>query len=206
MKKPLLLACALLCSISIAACSPTGSNGDEPPATPDQIGVFWSPDVNEAIERYLETQMMHTGFRGKVFVAFEVLDSTSQTLAGPNGEPIEVLADDIWVYAQEYVLNEQTGQLSAGTGQSGPLRVIIRKNGESYGVINHVLPRDGAFFVSDIRALMTPLAASIVLQGDDGTQMERMERLKAQVELRAAEYYGLPVSTVQMAAPANTEF
>ena len=94
----------------------------------------------ESIEDYLVTNVGISAFGGKVFCADKPLDGVQ----GVEGKKY------LWALCQEYYLEQ--GSLKLGSGVSLPVALRIREQDGHYEVIDHLVPRDGAYYGPDVRA------------------------------------------------------
>jgi hypothetical protein len=147
---------------------------DAPASIPGEI-----PRV-ENVEDYLAANIGTSAFGGNVFCAYEPLNA-------PQGAEGKVY---LWVLCQEYVLEQMA--LVDGSGVSLPVVLLIQeKNGHSEAV-GHLVPRDGAHYGPDVRAMFPPSAWSQIMpQGEDGINYynRRADRLGKETETKARSYY-----------------
>lgn len=204
MSKRLLIALAFAVFIPlIAFAAPTE---EIPTTSPDQIGVYWSEDLNDAMTRYLERHAGFTSRGGKTFWAFEILDQVPADFEGPTGETEQATRFDLWVVFEEYVMHaaETPPQLEQGSGMSGPLSITVRDEDGRFAAIDHWQPRDGASFDDDIRAHMTPKAADAALGGEFDVHNNRVIRLREAILEQVHAYFELDESSsAASSAPAQ---
>jgi hypothetical protein len=96
----------------------------------------------KSIQDYLSANLGDTGFGGKAYCAYDVIDTEAAE------ETKEIY---LWVVCQEYYSENQT--LKQGTGSSFPLALTVRSENSENGAfqgISHRKPRDGALYAEDM--------------------------------------------------------
>lgn len=131
-------------------------------------------ELKDVTKNYLVEKFGETGFGGKAFCAYKVLE-------------IEQKGEDIneYVYAvcQEYY--DKDGELRKGTGSGLPVALILRKEGEAYKVVTHKVPGDGNRYSRDVEQIFPKRThEEIFSAGSDYTSW------KGEVEAEARKYYG----------------
>lgn len=139
----------------------------------DQQQRQLATELKDVTKNYLVQQFGETGFGGKSFCAFKLLD-------------IEQKGDDVneYVYTvcQEYYLKND--ELKQGTGSGLPVALQLRKEGASYKVISHKAPGDGARYSRDIEEFFPKKThAEIFAAGSD------YKSWKEEVENEARNYF-----------------
>ncbi len=109
-----------------------------------ELGRFSSLPI---IKDYLNQKVASKGFGGKAYCAYEVLDTEKSGLD-------ESLY--LWVVCQEY--HRQGQKLEEGTGGSFPVALKIRQENEKVEVLSHQTPRDGSYYVPDLKAMFSKKA------------------------------------------------
>lgn len=128
----------------------------------------------ESINNYLETNLASTGFNGKAYCAYQVLDGQL------NNSPQKIY---LWVLCQEYYQEE--GILKQGTGSSFPIALEIMANNDQLEVINHHQPRDGSLYSKDIAVIFPTNVQKIITSQQT---IYYVEKLSAQVKSKANQY------------------
>jgi hypothetical protein len=96
---------------------------------------------DDSITSYLVEQVGITGFGGKVFCAFEYLDSEKD----PAGNIY------VWALCQEYYL--EGGAITAGSGISLPVALETQDENGQFQIIAHRVPGDGSYYGPDVREI-----------------------------------------------------
>lgn len=108
--------------------------------------VSISHNDKKAIENYLNKELSKPSFGGKNFSAFEVLGK-------------DKVSGDIYIWAiiQEYY--KENNNIEQGTGILVPLVLEVTQKEGSLKIINHKYPRDGSYYVDDIKNIF-PISIS----------------------------------------------
>ena len=136
----------------------------------------------ENIGDYLVTNVGVSTFGGEVFCAYETLNG----MKGADGKIY------VWALCQEYYLEQES--LILGSGVSSPVALRIQEKNGHYEVIDHLVPRDGIYYGSDVQATFPENTWSQILpQGYDGINQYnyRANELEKDIEMQARSYYGV---------------
>lgn len=126
------LGLVLLSGLSLFACVNAArlTNGQTLDAEQQKLAT----ELQKVTKDYLVEKIGVTGFGGKVFCAYKVLE-------------IDGAGDDVkeYVYTlcQEYY--QSGGELKKGTGLKLPVVLHVRKQGGVYKVLSHEAPRDAGY-------------------------------------------------------------
>ncbi|MFC2030489.1 hypothetical protein ACFLWA_07170 [Chloroflexota bacterium] len=134
------------------------------------------------IEDYLVTNVGISAFGGEVFCAYKPLD----VVQGVEGKMY------LWVLCQEYYLEQES--LIPGSGVSLPVAVRIQEKDGHYEIVEHLVPRDGAYYGPDVRATFPESTWSQIMpRGEDGISQYnyRANTLEEETEEKARSYYGI---------------
>lgn len=113
--------------------------GKPPSQGLDSRQLRLAADLKDETKKYLVETFGTTGFGGKSFCAFKVLDIEQQN---------EDVNEYVYTVCQEYYLTN--GNLTKGTGSGLPVALLLKKDGANYKVISHQVPGDGAQFSRDV--------------------------------------------------------
>jgi len=102
---------------------------------------------------YLVEKMGLTGFGGKPFCAFKVLDVEAK----------DVNVDEyLYALCQEYY--PSGGELKKGTGAAMPVALHFRKENGNYLVVSYQTPRDGSSYAADVKQFFPEKTQYEILQ------------------------------------------
>ncbi|MGI5826080.1 MAG: hypothetical protein ACOX50_01555 [Patescibacteria group bacterium] len=196
----ILFVLTLTASTSVAFARPLEDEGDPYKAQKDGSYV---------IKNYLESKVGIASFGGRVFAAYEVLDSYQE-----KGQQ-ETINYDVWAVIGEYYVKTTElecpdevsrkyqrnckeiilpkPELTLGTAQSGPVKLIVQKteneNGPVYTVVSHKEPRDGGYYTKDIKAMFSSKAYSLSFTATNKNHSATVRRLSDHIKLEAERYF-----------------
>lgn len=136
----------------------------------------------ENIEAYLVKNIGLSASGGKIFCAYAPLDAI-------QGSENKIF---LWVLCQEYYL-EQEG-LVLGSGISLPVALRIQVKNNHFEIVDHILPRDGAYYGPDVRDTFPQSTWSQILpQREDEIYQsnDRVDELETEIDMKARSYYGI---------------
>jgi hypothetical protein len=128
----------------------------------------------ESIKDYLNTNVAITGFGGKPYCAYEVLD------AQQDGKNINIY---LWTVCQEYYSDKQ--KLRQGTGAVLPVALVMQRNGNNLSVLDHRVPRDGALYAEDMPIIFSKKFRAKDQAETTADKNNRVNRLQGKIEREA---------------------
>ncbi len=126
------------------------------------------------IKDYLNANLGSTGFGGKSYCAYEVLD------AQLDGSTEKIY---LWVLCQEYYRANQMVQ--QGTGSSFPLALTLQRNKDQFHIISHRKPRDGALYAEDILVIFPEKVRAKIQSEPIGSRNNRVQKLQNELNNEA---------------------
>ncbi|HEV7472515.1 MAG TPA: hypothetical protein VGN90_00605 [Pyrinomonadaceae bacterium] len=130
--------------------------------------------MKDVTKKYLVEKLGGTGFGGKAFCAYKVLD-IEQTGADVN--------EYVYAVCQEYY--DKNGVLTKGTGSGLPVALLLHKQADGYQVVSHRVPGDGSRYSRDVEQIFPKRThAEIFAAGSDYTSW------KEEVESEARKFFG----------------
>jgi len=147
-----------------------------PSAPPEQTNVDEN-QLNQAIEKYLEEELVSPSFGGKVFCAHHLYgweyNKTTATYYA-----------FVWAYCQEFYPKD--GTLAQGTGVSEPVRMAVEKANGEFLIVSRDEPADGSNYSASIKQMFPPQYADLAIKGEP-----KPDPLIDQAEAKAKKYFGL---------------
>ena len=128
----------------------------------------------QKIKDYLNKNIASTGFGGKPYCAYEVLD------AEHKDENFNVYS---LVVCQEYYSDQQ--ELKQGTGSALPVALVIQKEGINFHIVSHRIPRDGALYAEDMPLIFSQKFRAKIQSETIDEQNERVKSLQNEIEKEA---------------------
>jgi hypothetical protein len=176
------LACLMILFL-LAACDSfqftnTNTAASEPSPTIMPTPLFGLP--TETILGYLARKVGLSSFGGKVFCAYEILDS-DQSASNP--------AIYLWALCEEYYMVGET--INKGTGISVPVALYLNKAGDVVEISSHRLPGNGNRYGRDIQAIFPANTWDSIFGKDGKTYNHRAQTLESEVKENAVNYYGI---------------
>ncbi len=145
-----------------------------------QKNRVFSYTSHDFVIHYLEqSSLVKPNFGGKVFVAYEDLGNTTKGL---------FTEQYVWAHIQEYYV--ENGVLKEGTGASLPLLLTVKKNGNTYVIINYEAPGDGAAYSQDIKRIFPESTQELIL-GQDSNHTLRVQELVVSNRVAAQAHFEL---------------
>jgi hypothetical protein len=123
---------------------------------------------------YLIDQLGETGFGGKSFCAYKVLDLEQKD---------DALNEYVYVGCQEYYLKD--GLRKKGTGSALPVALVLRKEGSTFKVLSHKIPGDGGQYSRDVERIFPKKTHEEIFAASSN-----YTSWKNEVESDAKEYFG----------------
>lgn len=165
----------IIVMILIAGCQSEKPGGSLLKAT-------WTISQSGYIEEYLIANIGISAFGGQVFCSYQPLDATQ----GVQGEIY------LWVLCQEFYVENEL--LMTGTGISLPVVLRVQEKNDCFTIIEHFVPRDGAYYGQDVRDLFP---RSTWRQINPQSEAEIIEynnlghALEKDTETKATSFYGV---------------
>ena len=134
------------------------------------------------IEGYLTAGVGISGFRGRVFCAYEPLDA----------QPAARGKLFIWALCQEYYVED--GALALGSGVSLPVALLVEEHNGGLEIVGHLVPGDGTRFGPDVRATFPRSTWFQIMPSSRQDRAEynhRASRLADDGEMSARLHYGI---------------
>jgi hypothetical protein len=128
----------------------------------------------QSIKDYLTTNVASTGFGGKPYCAYEVLDAQQES---------ENLNIYLWTVCQEYYSDKQ--KLRQGTSAVLPVALVMQRNGNSLSVLSHRIPRDGALYAKDMPVIFSKRFMTKDQAETTADRNNRVNRLQGEIEREA---------------------
>jgi hypothetical protein len=128
----------------------------------------------QSIKNYLNANVASTGFGGKPYCAYEVLDAQQE------GENINIY---LWTVCQEYYSDKQ--KLRQGTGSVLPVALAMQRNGSNLDVLDHRVPRDGGFYSEDMSDIFSQRFKTKNQAETTADKNNRVNRLRGEIEREA---------------------
>ncbi|MFH0866242.1 MAG: hypothetical protein V1904_08605 [Bacteroidota bacterium] len=128
---------------------------------------------NDAIEKYLDENVMNPEFGGKVFSASEIFETSDDKIY-------------LWAYLQEYYKKDNA--LQTGSGWSVPIVLSVECSTEGLKILNHKVPGDGENYSNDIKSMFPEDIQQKIF---DFSGTESIPKLEKNSKERAEKYFSL---------------
>jgi hypothetical protein len=163
-KYKLLLRMLMLTTLTLFGCQATVKNEQSDVA----LGQFVSL---QPINDYLSANLASTGFGGKPYCAYEVIDAEVSA---------EIEKVYLWVLCQEFYRVNQT--LKQGTGSSFPLALMIKRKNNEFYVVSHLRPRDGGLYAQDMQVMFSTRFRNKIRAESIESHNQRVQKLQNEVQ------------------------
>lgn len=169
-KKSIALVLSIMLALSFVL---FGCDGDANNVKDANVNNPPAGENDDTILAYLDKNLIKPHFGGKVFSAYKILGNDSDQI-------------HVWAYIMEFYKDGTNNSIEEGTGMSGPMVLRVNQSGNNVVVVNHTMPRDGAFYTGDIKKLFPQDVQEMIFSIHD-TQI--VEELSSQAEKRAKEWF-----------------
>lgn len=116
----------------------------------------------EAIEKYLDNNVMETSYNGKIFSSHLIFMKQSDKIY-------------LWAYMQEYYKRE--GKTHLGSGWSVPLILNIENSAKGIIIIGHKAPCDGELYSKEIKELFPEKIQQQIFEFPGTQEMKKLEEI-----------------------------
>ncbi|MFB9326277.1 hypothetical protein ACFFSY_10165 [Paenibacillus aurantiacus] len=167
----------LVSAIVMAGCS-NGTLNVQPLAVETEAAkAELAVSEEEAIETYLTDNFLRPSAGEEIFAAYEILEDDTQ--AG------EIYA---WGLIEAYDHTQETTDSTKGV--SIPLVLHVSRTNDSFEITGHTTPRDGSYYVPDVRSLFPAPIQDKILRYSS----HHIHRLQKEMEddVRTAKESGTP--------------
>jgi hypothetical protein len=135
----------------------------------------------ETVITYLEKNILKPSFGGVIYCNYEFLGEQ-------HNSGIHYY---VWALCQEYYL--KGGRISEGSGVSLPAALTLRRENDTYKVINHEIPEDGSFYRGSIERIFPKnIRQNKMFSNDVNYHNQHIRILEDKIKKKAEFYFNNP--------------